>query len=198
MVVTFWLPTSTASSMHEQTGFASSHTVHAEQAPRSQPIFVPVKPSGPRRASANVMRGSTVSLCTSPLTCRSITTSPGPTDCGTSRSLGAAANEGVALIMVAPAVVRAEPSKNERRDSFLDMAHRMVSPGWKTRVIYVKWCARKKSAPAATCTAGRLAPIVMLRLVHRIRSEAPRTPTGSLPRSCGATKQSGATAIRPS
>jgi hypothetical protein len=44
--------------MQAQTVTPSSHTVQAEQAPRSHAILVPVSPKGPRRASASVVRGS--------------------------------------------------------------------------------------------------------------------------------------------
>ena len=60
IVVTARGPTSTASIMQEQTGVPSSQTVQAEHAPRLQPIFVPVSPSGPRRTSASVARDSTL------------------------------------------------------------------------------------------------------------------------------------------
>ena len=46
-------------SCRSRCGAPSSQTVQAEQAPRLQAILVPVSPSGPRNASASVMRGST-------------------------------------------------------------------------------------------------------------------------------------------
>ena len=55
IVVTLRAPTSMANIMQEQTGAPSSQTVQAEQAPRLQAIFVPVRPSGPRSTSASVI-----------------------------------------------------------------------------------------------------------------------------------------------
>src|SRR5947209_3329441 len=67
-----------ASVMHEQTGVFPIITVHAEQDPRSQTIFVPVRCSSSRSASASVVRGSRFRRCAWPLT-RSVTgTASGP------------------------------------------------------------------------------------------------------------------------
>ncbi len=49
MVVMSRPPASTARMVQEQTGSPWSQTVQAEQAPRLQPIFVPVNPSGPAK-----------------------------------------------------------------------------------------------------------------------------------------------------
>src|SRR4030095_10049262 len=46
----------------------SSQTVHAEQAPRSQPIFVPVSPSSSRSTSTSVVAASTCTVQRRPLT----------------------------------------------------------------------------------------------------------------------------------
>src|SRR5271157_2057587 len=58
--------------MQEQTGVPSSQTVQAEHAPRLQAIFVPVRPSGPRRTSASVARESTFTGRSAPFTLRTM------------------------------------------------------------------------------------------------------------------------------
>ena len=65
-------PTSTANVMQEQTGVPSSQTVQAEHAPRLHAIFVPVRPSGPRKTSASVARDSTFTWRSTPFTCRTM------------------------------------------------------------------------------------------------------------------------------
>ena len=79
MVVIALSPTSMARIEHDATGAPSSSTVQAEQEPRSQPIFVPVKSSGPRNTSANVARGSTATVRVAPLTRSVIGVASGPT-----------------------------------------------------------------------------------------------------------------------
>src|SRR5687768_11027013 len=49
---------------------SSIHTVQAEQAPRSQPTLVPVRPRPSRRNSTSVVAGSANAVRGSPLTCR--------------------------------------------------------------------------------------------------------------------------------
>ena len=68
--------------MQEATGVPSSHTVQAEQAPRSQPILVPVRSSGPRNTSASVALGSTLTSRVTPFTVNVIETAPGPAIAG--------------------------------------------------------------------------------------------------------------------
>ena len=96
----------------------STNTVHAPQAPRSQAILVPVRPSGPRNTSARVARGSTRSVRATPLTCKVTGTESGPPpDALVLSAVSAwARSADVALTIVAPAVVTAEPRRNERRD----------------------------------------------------------------------------------
>ena len=124
--------------MQEQTGMPLSQTVQAEQAPRLHPIFVPVRPSGPRRASANVMRGSTSNLCVLPLTARLIATACGPTGCASVSRGSATVMDDAVFIMVAPAVERAEPRRNDRRESLARMTNRILALGSVATVIYVK------------------------------------------------------------
>jgi hypothetical protein len=59
-------------------GSLSSQTVHAEQAPRSQPIFVPVRPRSLRRTSTSVVAGSSRTEMFRPFTDRLTGTAPGP------------------------------------------------------------------------------------------------------------------------
>ena len=58
IVVTFRPRASRANVMQLATTSPSSQTVQAEQAPRSQPIFVPVSPSASRSTSTRVVAGS--------------------------------------------------------------------------------------------------------------------------------------------
>jgi hypothetical protein len=76
IVVTARLPTPIASTMHDATHAPSSHTVQAELAPRSQPLFAPLTSSGPRSTSANVAFGSTRTERTTPLPVSAIGTVP--------------------------------------------------------------------------------------------------------------------------
>ncbi len=144
-------PTSTASIMQEQTGNPSSQTVQAEQAPRSHPILVPVRPSGSRSASAKVIRGSISNLCESPLTSRSIATACDPTDWGSLPCGSTVLIDDAAFIIVAPAVVSAEPRRNERRESLACMTDLILALVTVATVIYVK-----------PLTFIRTRPIVML------------------------------------
>src|ERR1017187_8688239 len=72
MVTTLRSPTSAASIMHEATGTRSTQTVQAEHAPRSQPIFVPVRSSGPRKTSASVACPEIATDRCTPFTLRAI------------------------------------------------------------------------------------------------------------------------------
>jgi len=112
--------------MQAQTGKPSSQTVQAEQAPRLHAILVPVRPKGPRSASASVMLGSARSVRVAPLTSNVIGTASGPTPADPTFSACDPATS-VSLSMVAPAVVRAEPRRKERRDRSLPTSSLHVS-----------------------------------------------------------------------
>jgi len=113
IVVTARGPSSTAGSMHDATGAPSSQTVQAEQAPRSQPILVPVRSSGPRSTSASVTRGSTFTARATPLTVKVSDTTPGPTIAGSSAATALRASPSSAML---PAATPAPP-RNDRRDT---------------------------------------------------------------------------------
>src|SRR5450830_973359 len=117
MVVTDRSPTSIARTIQEAIGVPSSHTVHAEQAPRSQPIFVPVKSSGPRNASASVMCGGTAMVRTAPLIRSGSGTASGPI-IAASAFFSARAVDAARLVwsMTPPAVAPA-PVRNDRRET---------------------------------------------------------------------------------
>ena len=68
-----------ASVMQEQTGTRSIITVHAEHAPRSQTILVPVRPSSLLSASASVVLGSINTSRAAPFTLSETRRGPGPT-----------------------------------------------------------------------------------------------------------------------
>jgi len=71
--------TSMANVMQDTTGTPSSRTVHAEHAPQLHAIWVPVRPSGPRNASASVVHGGTATVRLAPLIRRDIATTSGST-----------------------------------------------------------------------------------------------------------------------
>ena len=113
MVVTARAPTSIASIMQEATGAPSSQTVQAEQAPRSQPILVPVRSSGPRSTSARVVRGWTCRWWCLPLTVSVSGAAPGPAIGG-----GSAAAAGCASgRRAAPPTATLAPVRKERRET---------------------------------------------------------------------------------
>ena len=99
--------------MQEATGAPSSQTVQAEQAPRSQPILVPVSSSASRKASARVVLGSTESAQGVPLTLRVMGTASGPT---VSSSAACATPSGRVSSKTVVAAPTPEPRRNERRD----------------------------------------------------------------------------------
>ena len=67
-IVVIALPrTSSANVMQLAMTSPSTQTVHAEQAPRSHPTFVPVSPSVSRSTSTSVVAGSARTLRASPL-----------------------------------------------------------------------------------------------------------------------------------
>ena len=74
MVVISRPSTSAASERHDFTRLPSISTVQAPHWPRPQPFFEPVRCRCSRRASSSVVRGSSVSRCSVPLT-RSTTSS---------------------------------------------------------------------------------------------------------------------------
>src|SRR6476660_680214 len=57
---------------HARTATPSNRTVQAPQTPCSQPTCAPLRPRCSRRQSSNVVRGSTSSVCSAPLTMRLI------------------------------------------------------------------------------------------------------------------------------
>src|SRR5579862_6316710 len=54
--------------MHDRIRRPSTWTVHAPHSPRSQDFLGPVKPNSSRNASRSVVRGSTLSVHSEPLT----------------------------------------------------------------------------------------------------------------------------------
>src|SRR5208337_1214093 len=106
-------PTSTANIMQEQTGVPSSQTVQAEHAPRLQAIFVPVRPSGPRKTSASVARDSTFIVRSTPFTWR--TASWMKLLDGSAAS--AAEAFGMSVVAPTPNVTQADALNSSRRDN---------------------------------------------------------------------------------
>jgi hypothetical protein len=118
MVVTFRPRASKASVMQLAATSPSSHTV---QAPRSQPIFVPVMPRWLRSTSASVVAGSTWTVTVRPLMERDSADGSGPTAAGEAVAAASATDwVRVALSAEAPA-----PVKKARR---LSLGSRGVEP----------------------------------------------------------------------
>src|SRR5215211_2935283 len=117
MVVTCLPRTSNANVIQLATTSPSTHTVQAEQAPRSQPILVPVRPRLSRKTSANIVPGSTRTGSVRPLTDKESATAPGPSTCGgLMRSPAAAGTPKPPSRSATLAAESPAPLKNVRRD----------------------------------------------------------------------------------
>src|SRR2546423_4422977 len=123
MVVRARSDASIASVMQEQTGTSSTQTVQAEHEPRSQTTFVPVNPRSKRNASANVVRGSTFSFSSLPLTRSVMATASGPTTTGADATADpSCAPRRPESMMAAPAAVKPAPLRNPRRVTPCDLS----------------------------------------------------------------------------
>ena len=127
-IVVTGLPTaSSARTVQEGTGWSPSITVHAPQAPRSQPVLVPVSPRPSRSASTSVVRGSTLRRCGSPLTFSSMSTAPGPNRFASPfAAVSIASPSSAAHPVSTPA-----PLTNPRRVNFVSSG--MRTSGWGPR-----------------------------------------------------------------
>src|SRR5262249_29439844 len=103
----------TARLLQEYTGLPSNRTVQAPHSPRSQPIFVPVKPKWSRRTSTSVQRSSISMLRRTPFTVRRMVVRGTALGCVVAFDAWAAS---IVRPVVATATAAPVPSRNFRRE----------------------------------------------------------------------------------